>query len=109
LASICSKLKGCTTTASSIKAVIHFLNAHHITLIPFTVDHLGSLALSPLTSSSHPMTPTSNYHPPTPSMAYNYHPPINTNSPPCCHYIIPPPCITHNLQMEQSPPNHPFW
>lgn len=72
LASIRSKFQGRTTTASSAEAVIQSLNAHHIALIPFTVDHLGGLgpfaATLLFTPSDSPITQP----PPTPITAFNF-------------------------------------
>jgi hypothetical protein len=66
-------------TASSAEAVIQSFNTHHITRIPFVVDHLGSLGpfaanllFSPQDS---PLTT-----PPTPISAYNLKNPSTTTT-----------------------------
>jgi hypothetical protein len=75
LASIRSKFHGRTTKASTAEAVIQSLNAHHIALIPFTVDHLGGLG----TFASHllfsPQDSPITAPPPTPITAYNFRTP----------------------------------
>jgi hypothetical protein len=72
LASIRSKLQGRTSHSSQGDEVISSLNAQHIALVPFTVDHLGGLghfALDFLFSPKDSPFPTP---PPTPVTAYNF-------------------------------------
>jgi hypothetical protein len=72
LASIYSKFQGRTTTASSAENVIQSINANHIALIPFTVDHLGGLgpfaAALLFAPRDSPLSPV----PLTPITAYNF-------------------------------------